>query len=246
MKVLLVFLAFAVVPLRPSIAQSIPCADVALVLAIDGSGSISDIEFFFQLDATGQALRDPAVVGRMQSVGGVAVAAVLWGDAATGTQVIGWEKVADAGGAERFARRLTSQKRIVTGNTDIGVGLMAALDLLDDPRNCAMRRVIDVSGDGRETPLFRKGEKISLLQSVSRAKEMGVVINGLAITTKDPDLEEYFRTRVITGIGSFVDPVASYSDFADAMKRKLLRELVMPDLALNLTPPTDLPLRAPD
>ena len=65
------------VPLRPSIAQSIPCADVALVLAIDGSGSISDIEFFFQLDATGQALRDPAVVGRMQSVGGVAVAAVL-------------------------------------------------------------------------------------------------------------------------------------------------------------------------
>ena len=107
-------------------------------------------------------------------------------------------------GRSVFARRLTSQKRIVTGNTDIGVGLMAALDLLDDPRNCAMRRVIDVSGDRRETPLFRKGEKISLLQSVSRAKEMGVVINGLAITTNDPDLEEYFRTRVITGIGSFV------------------------------------------
>jgi hypothetical protein len=47
-------------------------------------------------------------------------------------------------------------------------------------------------------------------------------------------------------MGSFVDPVAGYSDFADAMKRKLLRELFKPDLALNLTPLTALPIHLPD
>jgi hypothetical protein len=233
MKVILTIMACAVFPFWPAAAQTIPCTDMALVLAIDGSASVSDDEFRFQLEATARALSDPAVVGQMQSIGGVAVAAVLWGDALGTPQVVDWEGVADARGAERFARRLVSRDRIAGGTTDIGVGLMAALDLLDDPRACATRRVINISGDGREVPQFRQRNRLTLVHAVARADRMGVVINGLAITDTDAGLEEYYRRRVITGPGSFVETAFGPADFLEAMKRKLLREVALPHLALN-------------
>ncbi|MGQ0485867.1 MAG: DUF1194 domain-containing protein, partial [Hyphomicrobiales bacterium] len=35
----------------------------------------------------------------------------------------------------------------------------------------------------------------------------------------------YYRDRVITGAGSFVEPARGFEDFARAIREKLLREL---------------------
>jgi len=132
--------------------------------------------------------------------------------------------VTDIVSAESFALILDSLPRIITGNTDMGNGISAALDLLDDPRNCATYRVIDLSGDGRES-IMTRSSAISLRQAKARADETGVIINGLAVSTNDPYLADYYLNHVIQGSGSFMIEVRSYGAFEQAMIQKLLREV---------------------
>ena len=87
----------------------------------------------------------------------------------------------------------------------------------------ARRKVVDVSGDGRETA---PREYVVLLpQARTMANALGVIINGLAITNEDPGLLNYYRDAVRSGNGSFAVSATDYVDFADAIKRKLLREI---------------------
>ncbi len=203
---------------------AMPCTNMALVLAIDGSGSVSDQEFALQLSATAYAISEPEVVAAMAGLGGVAVSAVIWGDSAFGTHTLDWVRIADRASAEVFAARLASQNRQVSGNTDLGNGISAALDQIGNPANCASYNVIDVSGDGRET-LYSNRRSPSLAVARQRAQDEGVVINGLAISSADQGLADYYRDHVIAGSGAFVIEAATIGSFADAMKRKLLREI---------------------
>jgi hypothetical protein len=217
----LTLFALAVVPIG---AVAMPCTNMTLVLAIDGSGSISDEEFTLQLGATARAIVDPDVVDAMAGLGGVAVAAVIWGDAAFGIQTVDWVRIADHASAAVFAATLATQERRVSGNTDMGNGINAALDLIDNPDNCAAYNVIDVSGDGRETQNSNQRSP-SLALARHRAEEAGVVINGLAISVSDVALQDYYQDHVIAGTGAFVIEAISFSAFEDAMRRKLLREV---------------------
>lgn len=204
-----------------------PCTDVALVLAIDSSSSIDEAEFALQMQATARALVNPDVVQAMRAAGGVAVAAVIWGDSAWSAHVTDWHLVSGEDQATAFAAGLASLPRSVGGNTDLGHGVELALDLLDRQDNCASRLLIDVSGDGRET-LYTRSRSISLREVRDRAEDMGVQINGLAITVDDPGLAEYYASRVILGDGAFVMTVTDWSSFPDAIVRKLLREIGEP------------------
>ncbi len=200
------------------------CPDLALVLAIDSSGSVDDGEFALQLAATALALRDPEVQDAFRSAGRVAVAAVLWGDSAYGIQRVPWDVVESPADAERIALRLLGQPRRVDGTTDLGYGLSAALDLLEEGAPCAGRRVVDVSGDGRESVAPRR-RGVALMQARQRARAMDVTVNGLAIQSEDPDLADYYRKYLITGPESFVIPVENLDSFAEAMRRKLIMEV---------------------
>ena len=57
------------------------------------------------------------------------------------------------------------------------------------------------------------------------AEARGVTVNGLAIVNEDPGLLQWYRDWVIAGRGSFVLAAADYSDFAEAIRKKLLREI---------------------
>jgi hypothetical protein len=210
--------------LAPWMADAMPCTNMSLVLAIDGSGSINDHEFSLQLQATARALTHPDVVRAMAELGGVAVATVIWADNAFPPQIIDWERIADRASAERFAVRMAGQMRAVSGNTDIGDGISAALDLIDNPANCATYNVIDVSGDGRET-LYSSRRGTSLLQVRARAQDADVTINGLAISSSDSRLVDYYRSHVISGPSAFVMETTSFAGFSHAMQQKLLREV---------------------
>lgn len=205
-------------------ASAMPCADTALVLAIDGSGSVGNAEFALQMQATALALTDPEVIGAIQAVGGIAIAAVVWGDTAYGAQITDWHLVRDMQEAQVFAAELAGQPRLMSGSTDLGNGIDLALDLLDTPQNCATRRLIDVSGDGRES-LHSRFRHTSLSEAREQAGAMGVQINGLAVATNDPKLAEYYASQVILGEGAFVISVTGYASFKEAMTRKLVREI---------------------
>lgn len=207
------------------------CADLALVLAIDGSGSIDAGEFALQQAGYADAFRNAHVLAALQSAGTVDVAVVLWGDSAIPVQVLPWQRLDHAAGAARLAQMIETAPRRVNGNTAIGTGLWAALDLLDDPARCADRSVINVSGDGVESLGPRPESVVSLGQSRARAMATGVTINALAISGGNELLVDWFRQSVVTGPDSFVMQATFFSDFADAIAAKLAREIRAPALA---------------
>ncbi len=207
------------------------CADLALVLAVDASSSIDDAEFALEMRGSAAAFRDPLVQMALESTGVTDVAAVIWGDARRSPQTLAWRRLSSRSDANALALALESTSRRTNGETGLGAGMGAALDLLVG--RCAARLVIDVSGDGRESWTPRPLPGPSVTQARIRADAMGVTVNGLAIQDVEPALAEYYRLAVATGSGSFVIEVANFAAFPSAMKRKLLREIRPPLLARN-------------
>ncbi|CAN7258867.1 DUF1194 domain-containing protein [Phyllobacterium sp. LjRoot231] len=206
-------------------AGSNACVDIALVLAVDGSGSINDEEYAFQKSAIAAAFRDREVLAALRSARTVAVSAVFWGDGEFASQKLDWFIIKGGKGAEPFAQEVESSHRIVFGNTDIGSGIWTALDLLSNPKLCATRSIVNVSGDGKETMAPKRRQVASLYQARLRAKEMGVTVNALVISNEVADLASYYSTDVLVGANAFVMGIGQYSDYSAAIRRKLIREL---------------------
>jgi hypothetical protein len=207
------------------------CADLALVLAIDGSGSIDRYDFALQQEGYAAAFLEERVHQALARAGVVDVAVVLWGDEEMATEVLNWQRLSSPSDAERLSGQIAMMPRRVTGDTGIGRGIWEALDLLDGGESCALRRIINVSGDGRESFRSQDGSRRPLVLSRARAEAMGVTINGLAITTSAPDLANYYRDEVVTGRDAFVLSVASFDAFGEAITLKLVREIDLPMMA---------------
>jgi Ca-activated chloride channel homolog len=224
------FLA-AALAFGPATAQAPACADIALVLAVDASGSIDDAEHRLQVEGLAAAFRDPEVLAALDAAGTVLVAAIFWGEKDKPRDILGWHPIRDRFDAARFAALLEGRPRVAGGMTHLGAALDAALDLLAAPGVCAGRAVINVSGDGRETgntPWYR-GDPVAMPRA--RAAQTGVTVNGLAILSDEPDLRDYYQRHVITGPGAFVMEIRGLPDFAEAIRRKIIREIGRPLLA---------------
>jgi hypothetical protein len=113
--------------------------------------------------------------------------------------------------------------RIPEGGTGIGAGFAFAIRKFERNGLVAPRQVVDVSGDGRETPPRENVVLIPMARALADAKS--VTINGLAIQNEDPGLLTWYRDNVMTGRGSFVMSVLHYNDFPDAIRAKLLKEI---------------------
>jgi len=216
-------LAIALAPL-PAIAEVLP-VDVELVLAIDASGSVDDTEYALQLQGIAAAFRDPEVQAAIakQPLGRSAVALLIWAENNRPKDLSPWFVIGDAASAEAFAAvAQTWPRRIANGGTGIGKALQAGARALTDNAFDGSRLVIDLSGDGRETP--PADWSLGPAEGRAYAAARGVVVNGLAILNDDPELDRYFRQEVIVGPGAFVLSAESYESFAAAMKIKLLRE----------------------
>lgn len=118
--------------------------------------------------------------------------------------------------------------RPLPGNTGIGLAVTAAIDLLYAPGTCAYRRLINLSGDGPESMGPRSRTPVSTAEARRRAEELGITINALAIRNEVPDLDQWYRTWLITGPGAFVMEVEGFDSFAEAVVEKLVREIGSP------------------
>jgi hypothetical protein len=207
------------------------CSDLALVLAIDASGSIDSAEFALQQKGYAMAFRAPRVQSALAAAGTVDIAVVIWGDTEMLPQVLPFQRMFGTVDAVDLSRRIGSLPRRVQGNTGIGRGISTAIDLLEAPGVCAARRLVNVSGDGREILSPRSRRQIPLAAVRHRAGDMGITINALAIETDEADLAEWYRLRLITGPGAFVMRVGGFDTFAEAIVEKLAREIRPPSLA---------------
>ena len=212
-------------PLLAAPPASAGQVDLELVFAVDASGSVDDSEFRLQLQGIAAAMRDPDVTAAIAAgpLGGIAVNLLIWGEARYPKDESGWFEIRSAADADAFAALVAGFPRNQVGGTGLGDGIAKAVTSIVDNGYTAPRMVVDVSGDGPETP--PRDHTVLLPQARMMANHHGITINGLAILNEVPDLDDYYRSQMIMGHGSFVEVAADYADFARAMKRKLLREV---------------------
>jgi hypothetical protein len=211
------------------------CADLSLVLAIDSSSSIDNTEFSVQIFGYAAAFQSRAVKSALGAAGVVDVAVVYWADGDFGNYTIPWHRVVSPKDADAFAALILASKRMLIGDTDIGNGLNAAVDMIAQENRCSIRSVVNVSGDGKESTVKKRKPYISLAFARKRAAKLGIVVNALAIENEVPDLAHYFRDNLITGPGSFVMGVEDFSTFGVAIEQKLKREIGL-SLSASLGP----------
>jgi Ca-activated chloride channel homolog len=200
-------------------------ADLALVLAVDGSASVTYDEFNLIAGGMGTALRQPAVIrgliagANRSSIGCL----ILWSGVGAHDLLQGWTRIASQKEALAFADAVENMPRsVIPGETAIGEALLFALQLLAGAPAQATRQVVDVIGDGRSNAGIPPGP------IRDRMAAAGITINGLCILHEEPDLLQSYQREVIGGPGSFAETCRDYADFGAAMRRKLRREVNAP------------------
>jgi len=196
-------------------------AALALVLAVDVSASVSADSYLLQHEGIARAFADPRLVEAITVVpGGIEVLVLEWSDPDRIAVTVDWQRVNDRPGAAAFAAAVRASRRSSNGLTAIGPALLAgaaAFDRLPEP---AVRRIIDLSGDGMANFGFPPAA------ARDQIVVSGITINGLAILSGEPWLADYYRSNVIGGPAAFVITARTFGDFADAMLRKLTQEIV--------------------
>ena len=200
--------------------------DLELVLAVDASGSVDDREFALQMGGIAAGFRDPAVQEAIvrAPLGRIAVTVAIWAEANRPKYAMPWRVIASPEEAEAFADLVERTPRTIpSGGTGIGKAIYFALTQIRDNRFEATRRVIDLSGDGSETA--PREWTVLAQQAQQAARAFDVTVNALAILNEEPALDRYYRRYVNVGFGAFTMVAADYEDLAEAMRRKLLREI---------------------
>ena len=201
--------------------------DLALVLAIDCSFSVDFSEFRLQMEGLGLAFRRPEVKAaiRQGTRQKIAVAAIQWSDELNQMVILPWTIIAGDADADELGAILSRMPRqLAEGGTSISTALTYASALFKDAPS-AERRVIDVSSDGRNNI----GPPVNAARD--RIVAQGITINALVILNEWPTLDIYFENQVAGGQGHFVIPANDYAAYAEAIYRKLLREIVGPGIS---------------
>jgi hypothetical protein len=212
----------------PALGQDRQTVDLELVLLIDVSASVSKLEFRLQIQGLMAAFRSPVVLEAIQASGGIAVCVVQWAQQAHQFKSVDWIELRRDTDALEFAKQIASiTRQTPSGQTAIGNALIFALSELNTNSYTGLRRVIDLSGDGRSN------DGVLLEQARAIVLQDGITINGLAILNEVSDLKAYFRKELIGGYGSFVLTARDYTDFSRAIREKLDREIRSTPLASN-------------
>ncbi|WP_417478066.1 DUF1194 domain-containing protein [Maricaulis sp.] len=204
--------------------------DLELVLAVDVSSSIDEVEARRQREGHVAALADPEVISAIQGggYGRIAVVYLEWADGDFQRVVAPWTVIGTEADARIFAASLATAPFISGRRTAIGAAIESSISLIEDNNYHGMRLVIDLSGDGPQN------SGSSLSQARSRAETALITINGLPIQSERQspfrpsvsiDVADYFEKQVIAGPGAFISPTNEHEDFVDALKRKLIIEI---------------------
>jgi hypothetical protein len=205
-------------------ADAIP-VDVELVLAVDVSESMDPEEFAVQRAGYVAALRDPDFIRAASSGpnGRIALSYFEWAGAVQDRSLLSWQIIDSAETARAFADRLENLPADVFRGTSISAALEFGTSSIEANGFDGVRRVIDISGDGPNNfggPVAGARDK---------ALSRGIVVNGLPILIRPsptfPAIDRYYAECVTGGPGSFVLPIRTISEFATAIRRKLILEV---------------------
>lgn len=221
-------------------AKAATPVDLQLVMAVDVSRSIDEVEAELQrrgyIEAmTNERVIDAILSGETRSIG---VCYVEWAGTHYQQTVIDWMLIDSGLAARRFSEKLAESPRTSQSWTAVGQALVYSAKRFDDLPFASRPRIIDISGDGRTND----GPPAELVRDKLVAD--GIVINGLPVMMNrtsfgrppDTTLDKYYEENVIGGPGSFMIVAANFDDFSRAVRTKLIREI-----SSRETPGTTLP-----
>ena len=206
--------------------------DIELVLAVDVSLSMSPDELEIQRHGYSAALTHESVLKAIAdgAYGKIAVTYVEWAGATWQQVVVPWTVIASRADAERVAAQLSAHPPGSARRTSISGALQFGSDLFAESGFQGVKRVIDISGDGPNN----QGAPVNLIRD--QVIRQGITINGLPLMTRGGlsgaydvnNLDRYYSDCVIGGPGAFMIPVNDWTQFPEAIRRKLVLELAGP------------------
>jgi hypothetical protein len=209
-------------------ARAAEPVDVELVLAVDVSRSVDQVEQEMQFRGYAAAFRDRRLVEGIAGgpLGQIAVTFFTWSDWHIQEHLVPWMKIDGAESAERFAAAIDAAPRRTWLYTSISGAVDFASRLFGQGYE-GTRKVVDISGDG----MNNSGRPLP--DARADALGQGIVLNGLAVLDRSPQpwaaslppLDEYFRNEVIGGPGAFLMVAEGFDAFESAVKRKIIREI---------------------
>jgi len=228
--------------LTPSESREV---DLLLVLAADVSASISPKNARLQREGYCSAIKYSKVMAAIRSGvnGAIGLAYVEWAHIWEVWNVLPWTRIGSPAAADSWASRLAEVPLHQGSLTSISSGIEFSRRLLASAPWDAPRRVIDVSGDDANNA----GPPIE--QARDRALSDGITINGLPIIDNEQttplesgllpaegrcsnsadlvnmSVQDYYRACVIGGADAFLFVANDFNSFAQAIRRKLIREI---------------------
>ena len=229
MRMLVALLSLLLLALSAN-AQDKKDVDLALVMAIDISGSIDPDEAKLQREGYVQAFRDPTIIKAILAGpnGRIAVAYFEWSDAWVQRLLIDWTLLDSEAAIGAFASRLAAAPISIARRTSISGAIRYAIPLFGRSPYEAERKVLDISGDGSNND----GALVTDMRY--EALKEHIIINGLPIMNDRPnpfgfpseaDLDKYYLHCVTGGPRSFVEVAHNFDDFPRAVRKKLLQEV---------------------
>ena len=197
---------------------------LALLLALDVSSSVDADEDKFQRGGLAKALLDADVQAAIfASPDPVALSVFEWSGRYNQVELLPWTLLSTKAALMDAAARIDSSAR---GHNDFPTALGYALGYgatrFKDAPTCLFK-TIDVSGDGENNDGFGPADAYAAFDFED------ITVNGLAIDTDgagaSSPLVLYYKRAVMHGPGAFVEVADGFSDYARAMRRKLIREL---------------------
>ena len=203
--------------------------DAELVFGVDISYSMDRVEQELQRDGYVKALTSPNFLNALKSnaIGKVAIAYMQWASYQDQDLLLDWTVISSPESARAAADKLANAPYRRARRTSISGAIDAANRLFDDNGFRGARQIIDISGDGPNND----GRPVT--QARADALARGVTINGLPLVgireylgpADIKDLDFYYEDCVIGGPDAFMISIRNASNFVDATRNKLVREI---------------------
>ena len=200
---------------------AVEAVDVALVLAVDSSGSISSDDLALQFHGYAEAITSNAFMNAVRAGRHrrIALSFVTWSSAGQHDQLVPWTLIDSASAAHQFAGALLQVPAPIPGFTSISGAIDFARRMLAGCDYAADRQVIDVSGNGANND----GRPVT--EARDEAVAAGIKINGLPIVRSEPDIATYYSRNVIGGEAAFITIAKDISSFHTAELEKFVTEI---------------------
>lgn len=206
-------------------APAASACDIALMLAVDVSGSVDGREFRIQMDGLAAALTDRSISGALVAAQ-AQIAVMQWTGSGRQTVVMNWTKINHPDDVSAAAFHIATMPRVWRDfSTAIGEAMQVAIPYFASVDDCD-RHVIDISGDGISN------EGIAPRAVWPALERAGITVNAMVIEDTGFGLTEWYESNVIIGDGSFAVTANSFDEYPAQIIRKLYRELTQPIAAL--------------